>query len=128
MIPLLPFLAHTTNTPQPEDAQPSRKPIYRLVENEQAYTLTVQLPGVDKTGMDVVAKNGVLSILGRREWHKPVTWTLIHRESMDANFALKLSYDTRVEADKIQAVLTNGILTVTLPKSPDSHARQIPVS
>ena len=128
MIPLFPLLAHTTSTPPSEDSQPSRKPVYRLVENGDVYTLIVQLPGVDKAGMDVVAKNGVLSIQGRREWHKPAAWTLIHRESSDANFALEFSYDSRIEAERIQAVITNGVLTVTLPKSADGKPRQIPVT
>jgi len=128
MIPLFPLLAHTTSTPPPEDSQPSRKPVYRLVEHGDVYTLIVQLPGVDKAGMDVVAKNGVLSIQGRREWHKPAAWTLIHRESSDANFALEFSYDSRIEADRIQAVITNGGLTGTLPRSADGKPRQIPVT
>ena len=127
MIPLFPLLAHTNSTPPAEDSPFSRKPVYRLIENSDGYSLIVQLPGVDKAGMDVVAKNGVLSIRGRREWHKPAAWTLIHRESADANFALEFSYDARIEADRIQAVITNGILTVTLPKSADGKPRQIPV-
>ncbi|MCS6242425.1 MAG: Hsp20/alpha crystallin family protein [Opitutus sp.] len=128
MIPLFPLLAHTTSTPPPEDSQSARKPVYRLVENGDGYSLIVQLPGVDKAGMDVVAKNGVLSIRGRREWHKPAAWKLIHRESSDANFALEFSYDARIEADRIQAVIANGVLTVTLPKSTDGKPRQIPVT
>ena len=128
MIPLFPLLAHTTSTPPPENSQPSRKPVYRLVENGEVYTLIVQLPGVDKAGMEVVAKNGVLSIQGRREWHKPAAWKLIHRESSDANFSLEFSYDARIQSDRIQAVITNGVLTVTLPKSTDGTPRQIPVS
>ena len=127
MIPLLPLFAHITTPLRPEDNQPSRKPAYRLVENEKSYTLTVQLPGVDKTGLDVVAKNGVLSIVGRREWHKPAAWVLIHRESTDANFTLKLTYDTRIEADKINAAIADGVLTVTLPKSSDGQPNKIPV-
>ena len=127
MLPLLPLLAHTSHTPPPEDEHPSRKPVFRMVETEAAYTLTVQLPGVDKPGMELVAKNGVLTIIGRREWHKPAAWALVHRESTDANFALKFTYDTRIEADKIQALLADGVLTVTLPKSPDLQPRQIPV-
>jgi HSP20 family molecular chaperone IbpA len=128
MIPLFPLLAHTTSTPPPEDSQPSRKPVYRLIENADVYTLIVQLPGVDKAGMAVVAKNGVLSIQGRREWHKPAAWKLLHRESSDANFALEFSYDARIEADRIQAIITNGVLTVTLPKSADGKPRQIPIT
>ena len=126
MIPLTPLLAHITGIP-PDDAQPSRKPSYRLIENVDAYLLIVQLPGVDKAGMNVAAKDGVLSIHGRREWHKPAAWTLIHRESNDADFALKFAYDTRVEADKIQVTINEGVLTVMLPKSPESKTRQIPV-
>jgi HSP20 family molecular chaperone IbpA len=115
------------SSPPPEDSPPSRKPVYRLVENGNVYILTVQLPGVDKAGLDVVAKNGILSILGRREWHKPAALVMLHRESTDAHFALEFSYDSRIEADRIQADITNGVLTVSLPKAGDSEARLIPI-
>ena len=127
MIPILPLLGHIMSIPPPEDSPPSRKPVYRLVENGDVYILTVQLPGVDKAGVDVVAKNGILSIRGRREWHKPAALVLLHRESIDANFALEFTYDSRIEVDRIQSDITNGVLTVSLPKTGDSKARLIPI-
>jgi HSP20 family protein len=106
----------------------SIRPTYRLDQTDDAYTVTVNVPGVTKDNLTVDAEAGVLTVTGRRSWQKPEGWTLIHRESADAGYALSLAYDDAVDTDKISAALTDGVLRLTLPKAEARKPRKITVA
>src|ERR1044072_5615731 len=72
------------------------KPAYRLHATADAWTLTVQLPGVTKEGLQLTAEEGFVTIRGRRSWQKPEGWTQLYRETADATFALTLEHDNQV--------------------------------
>lgn len=104
------------------------KPAYRVNQTPEAWTLTAQLPGVTKDGLEVTAEDGVISVRGRRQWRQPEAWTSLYRESYDADYALTFRYDHTVDADRIQAELKDGVLQVTLPKAEAAKARKIAIN
>lgn len=104
------------------------RPTYRLAESAEGYTVTVALPGVIKENLTVDAEDGVLNVTGKRAWQKPEGWTSIYRESIDGGYALSLAYDDAVDAGKISAQLTDGVLTLTLPKAEARKPRKIAVN
>ena len=111
-------------------AQPefTLKPAYRISQTPEAWTLTAQLPGVAKEGLEVTAEDGVISIRGRRQAQQPEGWTALYRESYDANYALVLQHDHTVDAGRIQAELKDGVLRVSLPKAEAAKPRKIAVN
>ncbi|CAM3072801.1 Hsp20/alpha crystallin family protein [Rariglobus hedericola] len=106
----------------------SVRPTYRLDQTAEAYTVTVNLPGVTKDNLTVDAEDGVLTVTGRRSWQKPGGWTALYRESADAGYTLSLAYDDAVDTDKISAALTDGVLRLTLPKAEARKPRKIAVA
>lgn len=110
------------------DSDYTIKPLYELKETEDAWGLTVHLPGVAKDGLEISVEENVLSIRGRRAWAKPEGWTQLYRESVDAPFALALEHDNSVDVDKIHAELKDGVLRVSLPKAEAVKPRKIAVS
>jgi HSP20 family protein len=110
------------------EAEFAIKPAYELTENDEAWGLTVQLPGVTKDGLDLTAEEGRVTIKGRRAWKKPEGWTSVYRESVEAPFELALEHDNTVDADKIHAELKDGVLRVSLPKAEAIKPRKITVS
>ncbi|MET0262670.1 MAG: Hsp20/alpha crystallin family protein [Rariglobus sp.] len=119
----------TATTGAPVNAStPARRPAYRVTETAEGYALTVNLPGVTKDNLGVIAEDGVLNITGKRSWQKPEAWTALHRESADAGFALSLAYDDAIDADKITAALNDGVLRLTLPKAEARKPRKIAVN
>lgn len=104
------------------------KPVYELKETDEAWGLTVHLPGVAKDGLELSAEDGVLSIRGRRAWQKPEGWTPLYRETVDAPYALSLEHDNSVDVDKIHAELKDGVLRVSLPKAEAVKPRKIAVN
>ncbi len=110
------------------DLGPTVKPLYEIKENDEAYGVTVYLPGVSKENLEITAEAGEFRIVGRRSWKQPEGWTALYRESTDAPFELVLSHDNALDADKIAAELRDGVLRVSLPKAEALKPRKISVS
>jgi HSP20 family protein len=111
-----------------EDLGPTVKPLYEIRETDDAYGVTVFLPGVSKENLEITAEAGEFRIVGRRSWKKPEGWTALYRESADAAYELSLSHDNAIDADKIAAELRDGVLRVSLPKAEAFKPRKIEVS
>lgn len=111
-----------------QDVGPSLKPHYEVKETDEAYGLTVYLPGVAKDGLEITAEAGELRIVGRRQWTQPEAWTALYRESVAAPFELVLTHDNAIDGDKIAAELRDGVLRVSLPKAEAIKPRKIAVN
>ena len=107
---------------------PSVKPLYEVKETEDAYGVTVFLPGVSKENLEITAEAGEFRIVGQRAWKQPEGWTAIYRESSDLPFELTLAHDNAINADDIAAELRDGVLRVSLPKAEELKPRKIAVS
>lgn len=121
--PPVPNAAGTTS-----DLGPTVKPAYEVKETDDAFGVTVYLPGVAKEGLELTADDGAFRIVGRRAWQQPAGWTSLYRESALAPFELVLSHDNTVDADKIAAEIRDGVLRVSLPKHEAVKPRKIAVN
>jgi HSP20 family molecular chaperone IbpA len=120
-------VARSENSPASEAGQ-SVKPLYEIKENDDAWGLTVYLPGVAKDGLEITAEEGQFRIVGRRAWKKPDAWSALYREATDLPFELTLAHDNALDVDKIHAELRDGVLRVSLPKAEAIKPRKIAVS
>jgi HSP20 family molecular chaperone IbpA len=126
---IIPGLSRTTaQSSDAKPATPAVKPLYEVKETDEAYGLTVQMPGVAKDGLTITTEEGVLTIRGERGWKRPAGWTSLYRESTDLPFELALQHDNTVDVDKIHAEVRDGVLRVTLPKTEARKPRKISVS
>lgn len=110
------------------DLGPTVKPAYEIKETDDAFGVTVQLPGVAKDGLELTAEEGQFRIVGRRAWKQPEGWTALYRESADAPFELALEHDNAIDVEKVHAELTDGVLRISLPKAEAVKPRKIAVS
>lgn len=104
------------------------RPVHHLNETEDAFALTVQLPGVARDGLDVTVEEDVLRVTGRRAWTPPAGWSAVHRETTDAPFTLTVALGQAVAADRIAAELRDGVLRLSLPKVEAARPRRITVA
>jgi HSP20 family protein len=89
--------------------------------------LEIEMPGVQKDGLEISVENNELTIIGRRSL-PAVEGTLIHRESCPENFRRVFEIDPSIDADKISAKIDQGLVTLTLPKAEHVKPRKITVS
>jgi HSP20 family protein len=98
-----------------------------VIEAGDGYTLEVEMPGVNKDGLDISVENNELTIVGRRSL-PVVEGTLIHHESRPENFRRTFELDPSIDANKISASVDQGLVTLTLPKAEHIKPRKIAVS
>jgi HSP20 family protein len=95
--------------------------------SSDAYTLEVEMPGVNKEGLEISIENNELTVLGRRSLPE-AEGTLIHRELRQENYRRTFELDPSIDADKISAKIDQGVVTLTLPKAEHIKPRKITVS
>lgn len=104
-------------------------PAIDIVEKEKAFEVTVELPGLDVKNIDLQLSDDVLTIKGeKREEKEEKGKDRYVSERRYGSFRRSLQVPGSVDADKIEASFKNGILIVTLPKSPEAQKKAIPVS
>ena len=102
-------------------------PVATVLENADGYTLQVEMPGVNKEGLEMWIENNQLTIIGRRSLPS-VQGTIVHRESRRENFRRAFELDPSIDAGKINARIEQGVVTLTLPKAEQVKPRKITVS
>ena len=98
-----------------------------VTEAGDGYTLEVEMPGVNKNGLDISIENNELTIVGRRSF-PAVEGTVIHHESRPENFRRTFELDPSIDGNKISAKIEQGLVTLTLPKAEHVKPRKITVS
>lgn len=108
------------------DAGVVARPRVDILETEHEVILLADMPGVKPTDVDVRFENGELTVHGRRTTSHPgKRRALWEYEPAHYHRAFRLTED--VAADRIEAELKNGVLTVRLPKAEAAKPRRIAV-
>jgi HSP20 family protein len=102
-------------------------PAASVTEDGDSYLLKVEMPGVNKEGLELAVEKNELTIVGRRSL-PAIEGTLIHRESRSENFRRVFELDPSIDTPKVTAKIEQGILILTLPKAEQVKPRKITVS
>ncbi len=97
-------------------------------EDVENVYVVAELPGVSLEALDLSITGDSLSIKGERKAREVPDQKAHRRERPFGHFSRLVSLPSRVDADKIEASLKDGILRVTLPKAASARPRQIRVS
>ena len=97
------------------------------VRRENEVELRFDLPGIDPESIDVTVDHGVLSVSARRaeeytEGEKPFI-----RERVMGSYTRRLRLSDAVDAEKIEASYTDGVLSVHVPVAEAAKPRKIEV-
>jgi HSP20 family protein len=88
-----------------------------FAETEKEYLIRLEVPGIPKENLDVGLENNILTLSGRREFHKEEkAEQYIWQEREEGRFVRSLRLPTPVLEDKIEAMVEDGVLLVHLPK------------
>jgi HSP20 family protein len=95
-----------------------------VTENEQAYTVKAELPGVDKKDIDVKIDGNMVSIHAKvdRKTEQKEGDRVIRRERYSGTFARSFSLASDIDESTANAQYQDGVLSLTLPKK--AHAEQ----
>ena len=104
-------------------------PTLDVYDDQNAFTVSLEVPGLKKEDFEISFHDGVLSIAGeRREEKENDGRECFRRERFFGRFARTVTLPAEVQSDRITAAYQNGVLTVTLPKAEKAKPKHIEVS
>jgi HSP20 family molecular chaperone IbpA len=118
-------------TPQGSERIQARKiyvPLVDIVETSDALVLVSELPGVDQNGVDVVIEKNVLTIRGKVDDHVPQGFKLSYEEYGIGDYERTFTLPNEIDRDRVQAMMKDGVLKLTLPKVKQAAARKVAVT
>ena len=97
-----------------------------LHETDEAFILELDLPGVEKEDISIDISGRRVSVRGTKKV-KERTGVLRHSTRVTGSFAFEAVLAAAVKEEDVTAALTDGVLTVTLPKATESKARHVEI-
>jgi HSP20 family protein len=103
-------------------------PDFEVKETPEAFIFKADLPGVKDEDLEVSLAGNRLVVSGKRESER--------REENERYYASERSYGTfsrvftlpeGIDGDKVRAQLENGVLTLTVPKRPETQPKKIDI-
>ena len=98
-----------------------------LYETEHEYVAKLAVPGLKPDNFEITLQQNILTIRGRTQAEQQEGVRYHVREHRFGDFGRTIQFPTPVDAEKIQADLANGILTIRVPKSEAAKPRRISV-
>jgi HSP20 family protein len=104
-------------------------PAVDLYEDKDNLVVTAELPGLKKEEIDISLHDGNLVIAGERKVDKQFGEKETQRaERFYGRFQRTIALPKAVDGGGVKAAYKDGVLTVTLPKSPEAKPKQIEVN
>jgi len=103
-------------------------PAADVYENDDAYVIKAELPGLNKKHINVDVKENILTIKGERSDDNEVKEDKVYRkERFQGKFQRAFVLPSTVESGKIEAEFADGLLKITIPKSGEKKPKQITI-
>jgi len=102
-------------------------PALNAWEDDQNLYVEAEIPGMKMDNIEVVVVNNELTIKGERPDAAREDISYHRRERGVGTFGRLVRLPIAIDADKVEAALTDGVLTITLPKAAAAKPRKIQV-
>lgn len=103
-------------------------PSVDITENDKAFTLLADIPGVNPDDIEISMEKGVLTIKGERSTENVEEGENYRRvERQTGQFYRRFTLPDSADADKIEAKSEHGVLKITIPKQEVAISRRIEV-
>ena len=86
-------------------------------ENENGYTLTAEIPGVNKENVRISTEDGMMTIQGEKSMSSETNEENYHRmERSYGSFSRTMALPKDADENNMQAEMKDGVLTLTMPR------------
>jgi HSP20 family molecular chaperone IbpA len=112
-----------------ESTRPGRYyvPDVDICEYQDRLALWADMPGVSEKNVEVVLKDGTLSITGKLSPENYNNLSPVYSEYNVGNYFRQFALNEDIDESRIQARMRNGVLEVELPKREHAKPRKIEV-
>ena len=100
-----------------------------VTEDDKAYTVKAEIPGVSKEDIKISIEGNQVSISAevKKETEKKEGKKVVHSERYYGQVSRSFTLDKEVDQSAANATYTDGVLEAILPKKPGTAAKQIAV-
>jgi HSP20 family protein len=98
-----------------------------IYETDDALTVIMEMPGVEKKNVSIALENDVLRVDGQIDFAKYQGMEPVYTEYNVGHYTRGFTLSSKIDRDAISAQLDDGVLTLTLPKVRDSVPRRIAI-
>ena len=102
-------------------------PVADIYETDDALTVVMEMPGVEKKDLNIALENDVLRVEGQIDFSKYKDMEPVYTEYNIGHYARSFTLSNKVDREKISANLEDGVLTLTLPKAQHAQPRKIAI-
>ena len=102
-------------------------PYADIFETEDALSIVMEMPGVAKENLTVALENDVLRVEGRIDFGKYDGMEPLYTEYNVGHYSRAFTLSNKIDPEKISAQLSDGVLTLALPKAKRAQPRQIAI-
>ena len=103
------------------------RPSVDIYEVENGLMLLADVPGATPEGVTVTLERRALTVHAQAAEHAPEGYSLVYREYEVGDFECQFTLSGEFDADRIEATLTNGVLSLAIPKAAEAQARTIQI-
>jgi HSP20 family protein len=131
------LLRHTFAAPAaPVRTTAGFAPALDVVESDDAYLVSVDLPGVAASEVEITFEGGLLTVAGERQAGRAGSEgedegdgeRVTRRERRFGRFSRSIRLSEPVSADAVSATARDGVVTVTVPKAEEAKPRRVTVT
>jgi HSP20 family protein len=103
-------------------------PTVDIHEEQDKFVVRADLPGVESKDISITAENRVLTLRGQRQFERSENQKGFERlERVEGSFLRRFTLPNNVQDDQIKARHVNGVLEVTIPKTPTPEPHRVSV-
>ncbi len=103
-------------------------PAVDIYETKDAINIEVEAPGMKQEDIKINLENNTLTIYGERKFEKKEEGKNYYRmERAYGSFSRSFLLPDNVDVEGIKAKYKDGVLTISLPKRPESKPKEIPI-
>ncbi|MCX7655345.1 MAG: Hsp20/alpha crystallin family protein [Treponemataceae bacterium] len=114
-----------TKKNEPKKEKPLQ-PACSICEENGVVIVRLEMPGVDKAGIEVSVEKNELVIHGKPA-ETPVEGTYLIRERHSGEYHKRFIIDDTIDREKIEALMTDGVLQLTLHTKESAKPRKIEI-
>jgi len=112
----------------------AREPEYALIpptdifEDADGIRVVLDMPGVSKDRLHVKADGNGLTVAGDAEISMPEGMEAVYADIRATHYRRSFGLTSELDADRIEAALKDGVLTLRIPKRAESMPRRIEIN
>lgn len=111
-----------------EQETPAMIPPVDIFEDKNGITLLMDLPGVARDRLDIQVDDDTLSIEGEAAIDMPEGMQPLHADVRATRYRRRFTLSRELAMDRISASMTDGVLTVKIPKREELQPRKIEIN